>query len=107
MPSRLFLIIAFISGCIGFAPAAFAVDPPNPALTSEYIRELVTPPGEELDLDACESWNPEFVGNGMRCCKPCGEMENSPVGRLAATLIGIVRTIAAKSPKTRRNMSKP
>lgn len=40
----------------------------NPALGSDYLRETVIPPGDELDLDVCESWNPEFAGNGMRCC---------------------------------------
>jgi murein endopeptidase len=45
-----------------------AAEQPTPALSSDFLRELVTPPGEELDLDACETWNPEFAGNSMRCC---------------------------------------
>ena len=49
---------------------ARAADHPNPALSSDFIREAVTPPGDELDLDVCEAWNPEFFGNGMRCCTP-------------------------------------
>ena len=42
------------------------------------MRETVVPPGNDLDLDVCEAWNPEFVGNGMRCC---GETRGS--GRYA------------------------
>ena len=60
-------ISLFWSG-YGVKPSALASPPLNPALSSDYLREMVTPPGEELDLDACEAWNPEFVGNGMRCC---------------------------------------
>ena len=49
---------------------ARAADAPNPALSSDFVREMVSPPGDEMDLDVCEEWNPEFVGNGMRCCTP-------------------------------------
>lgn len=72
MPSFLFNSlkwVGLVSLCgAAFVPSAFAADQPNPALSSDYLREFVTPPGEELDLDACEAWNPEFAGNGMRCC---------------------------------------
>ncbi len=49
-------------------PAIAAESSLNPALSSEFLYEMVTPPGEQLDLSVCEEWNPEFVANGMKCC---------------------------------------
>jgi murein endopeptidase len=69
IPFCLFGLTAFSAAISSFSTiSARAADSLNPALSSEFRTEMVVPPGEQLDLDVCEEWNPEFVANGMRCC---------------------------------------
>jgi murein endopeptidase len=62
------LLLALIL-ILGFAPSVgFAGQDSTVPDFSPYLEDSVNPPDEEVPLDFCQEWNPEFEANGMHCC---------------------------------------
>jgi murein endopeptidase len=63
-------IVSFIAAAFafGFASHGFAGTDTTVPDFSPYLEDTVNPPDEEVPLDFCQEWNPEFEANGMHCC---------------------------------------
>jgi murein endopeptidase len=70
LQSRLITLVFILSTIAAgpFASTAYCDVSGAAEFSSDFAREKVMPQDEDLPLDFCEEWNPEFISNDGHCC---------------------------------------